>query len=127
LMADEEPRLRELIAAADAITDETKIGKILSIVRERFYDRSVLFFTEYKATQSLLMSALIHEFGDSCVAFINGDERAEAVVDSEQHARTLAERLEAPAERFNAGAVRFLVSTEPGGEGIDLQEKCHSL
>ena len=31
------------------------------------------------------------------------------------------------ADQFNAGLVRFLVSTEAGGEGIDLQESCHSL
>ena len=57
LMQDEEPRLRELIAAAEAITRETKIDKILEIVDGPFADRAVLFFTEYKATQSLLMSA----------------------------------------------------------------------
>src|SRR5262249_42686561 len=34
---------------------------------------------------------------------------------------------ERAAERFNAGQVRFLISTEAGGEGIDLQENCHSL
>src|SRR5262249_52549414 len=31
------------------------------------------------------------------------------------------------AEQFTEGRVRFLVSTEAGGEGIDLQERCHSL
>lgn len=31
------------------------------------------------------------------------------------------------ADNFNAGKVRFLVSTEAAGEGIDLQESCHTL
>jgi hypothetical protein len=41
--------------------------------------------------------------------------------------RTLYEKREVAAGRFNSGIVRFLVSTEAGGEGIDLQEHCHSL
>ena len=127
LMEDEEDRLRELIAAADAVQRETKIERILELVDGPFQDRQVLFFTEYKATQSLLMSRLIAKYGNECVAFINGDERAEEVVDASGRVRTLAERRESAADRFNAGEVRFLVSTEAGGEGIDLQERCHSL
>ena len=127
LMVDEAPRLRELIAAADAVTEETKVAAILSILKMRFAGRPVLLFTEYKATQSLLMSSLIREFGEGCVTFINGDERAEEVVDSHGVVRTVHERRERAAERFNSGEVRFLISTEAGGEGIDLQERCHSL
>ncbi|MCL6503891.1 MAG: DEAD/DEAH box helicase family protein [Pirellulales bacterium] len=127
LMEDEEPRLRELLSAAEAVRRETKIERILSLVASRFAGRSVLFFTEYKATQSLLMSQLIRHYGDDCVAFINGDERAEDVIGRDGQVRTLHQSKEAAAERFNAGQVRFLVSTEAGGEGIDLQEHCHSL
>ena len=64
LMEDEEPRLKELVQAANAVKDETKIKKIMSILESDFQDRQVLFFTEYKATQSLLMSALIKRFDD---------------------------------------------------------------
>src|SRR5262249_6253470 len=73
LMADEEPRLRELLAAAEAVTGETKVAKILSLLEGPFAGRPVLLFTEYKATQSLLMSALASRFGAGCVTFINGD------------------------------------------------------
>ena len=31
------------------------------------------------------------------------------------------------ADKFNEGTARFLVSTEAAGEGIDLQENCHSM
>ena len=127
LMADEEPRLRELVSTAEAVSDETKIGKILNLLEGPFFGRPVVFFTEYKATQSLLMSALISRFGDGCVTFINGDERAEGVLDSNGIGRSFVEPRESAADRFNAGLVRFLVSTEAGGEGIDLQENCHSL
>lgn len=127
LMQDEEPRLRELLAAAERVQHETKIEKILAIVETRFSGRSVVFFTEYKATQSLLMSELIHRFGDGCVGFINGENRADDVRDSTGQPRSLRQTREAAAELFNEGRIRFLISTEAGGEGIDLQECCHSL
>jgi hypothetical protein len=127
LMQDEEPRLRELLTAAERVQRETKIEKILSIVETRFSGRSVVFFTEYKATQSLLMSELIRRFGDDCVGFINGENRADDVRDSTGRTRTLRQTREAAAELFNEGRIRFLISTEAGGEGIDLQERCHSL
>jgi ERCC4-related helicase len=128
LMENEEPRLRELVAAAEAVQDETKIRRVLEIIEERFQSRSVLFFTEYKATQSLLMSALLARHGDGCATFINGDERAEGVRDPRTgRETTISLRREEAAERFNRGDVRFLVSTEAGGEGIDLQRRCHTL
>ena len=127
LMEDEERRLRELLAAAERVTTETKITKILSILQGRFTDRPVLLFTEYKATQSLVISALLAAYGPGCAAFINGDNLAEDVVGADGSTISLRETRDAAAARFNAGAVRFLVSTEAGGEGIDLQERCHSL
>jgi hypothetical protein len=54
----EEDRLRELVVAAETVTSETKIARVLELVRTRFSGRSVLLFTEYKATQALMMSAL---------------------------------------------------------------------
>ena len=75
-MENEEPRLRELLTAADRVRRETKIDRILSILHNEYDGRQVLFFTEYKATQSLLMSALMNEFEETSVAFVNGDNRA---------------------------------------------------
>lgn len=127
LMEDEAPRLRELIEAAHTVHLETKLKKIVSVVRASYSERAVLFFTEYKATQSKLMSYLMEEFGDNCVAFINGDDRAEDIVNSKGQILVLNEVREVAAEKFRTGKVRFLVSTEAGGEGIDLQENCHTL
>jgi superfamily II DNA or RNA helicase len=127
LMADEEPRLRELLAAADQVRRETKIEKVLLLVEKRFATQPVVFFTEYKATQSLLMSELIRRFGDDCVAFINGDNRAGEIMGRDGQTRTRHQTREDAAELFNEGKVRFLISTEAGGEGIDLQERCHCL
>lgn len=127
LMHDEADRIEQLLAAADEVVTETKIASVLRLLEERYVDRSVLFFTEYKATQSLLLSALNRCFGDGCATFINGDERATEVILQDGSPTTLSEpRLDA-AERFTSGQVRFLVSTEAGGEGIDLQESCHTL
>jgi len=127
LMEHEEPRLKELVQAAENVKEETKIVKILDLVCNQYRDRPVLFFTEYKATQSLLMSALIGKFGSDSVTFINGDERADEVVVTRGQSITLHEPRDVASERFNSGEVRFLVSTEAAGEGVDLQESCHTL
>lgn len=127
LMEEEIPNLESLVAAADAVVFETKIQKILDVLEGRYKDRQVLFFTEYKATQALLMSALMQKYGESCVTFINGDEKLEGLTlpDGSVVTRNV-DRGEA-ADQFNNGERSFLISTEAGGEGIDLQEKCHSL
>lgn len=127
LMQDEKPRLEELIEASETIHKETKILKILEILENRFPDRQLLFFTEYKATQALLMSALIQRYGENCVTFINGDEKLEDVINTKGQRKTYQERRENAATRFNQKQVRFLISTEAGGEGIDLQDHCYSL
>ncbi|MBK6436708.1 MAG: hypothetical protein IPF83_13240 [Rhodanobacteraceae bacterium] len=35
--------------------------------------------------------------------------------------------MEDMCDAFSAGRIRFLVSTEAGGEGIDLRERCSAL
>ena len=129
LTEDEEPRLRELIAAAAAVEQETKIERIVRELADggRYEGRSVLLFTEYKATQALLVSRLFATFGDSCCAFINGDDRLDGVAGQDGRPRSLRSRRVEAADAFNAGEVRFLVATEAGGEGIDLQRRCHTL
>lgn len=121
------PALEELLTIADEVEQETKITRILEVIEESFCGQSVLFFTEYKATQGMLMSALQARYGDGCVAFINGDGRVEGVRHSNGMVSTLSEDRGRAAERFNRGEVRFLVSTEAAGEGIDLQQNCSSL
>ena len=127
LNPNEIPALEELLAVASEVTEETKITRILRVVEEYFPDRSVLFFTEYKATQALLMSALHKRYGDGCVTFVNGDGFLEDVQDSSGTISRLTEDRRLAAARFNRGEVRFLVSTEAAGEGVDLQENCSAL
>lgn len=127
LMEKEIPNLEALVLAANAVTRETKIEKILDVLEGKFRGRQVLFFTEYKATQALLMTALMRRYGEKSVTFINGDEKIEDLVfpDGSVRSRTI-DRVKA-ADLFNGGKVNFLISTEAGGEGIDLQERCYSL
>jgi ERCC4-related helicase len=127
LNANEIPTLEELILMADEVRQEAKITRIFEVIEESFPRQSVLLFTEYKATQAMLMSALQARYGDGCVAFINGDGRADGVKDASGVAATISEDRERAAERFNRGEVRFLVSTEAAGEGIDLQGNCSAL
>ena len=119
--------LEELLAAANEVDQETKILHIMEVVDRLFPGRSVLFFTEYKATQALMMSALQARYGDDCVTFINGDGFIEGVKDAAGRESRITEDRRWAASQFNRGAVRFLVSTEAAGEGIDLQESCSAL
>ena len=127
LMENEEPRLRELLAATRQVTSETKINRLLELLEDRFSDCTVLFFTEYKATQALLMSALMDRFGPACATFINGDDRLDDVAFPDGRIASITLPRDEATDRFNSGEVRFLISTEAGGEGIDLQENCHTL
>lgn len=127
LMENECDRLTELIAAADQVNSETKIETIVQTIRTLPASESVLFFTEYKATQSLLISSLWREFGENSVTFINGDDALPNVLTPRGARRDLREQRQSAKERFNSGEVRFLVSTEAAGEGIDLQERCSRL
>lgn len=127
LMENECQRLSELITAADNVVVETKVATILNHVRGLRPDESVLFFTEYKVTQALLLTSLWREFGGDSATFINGDEALLGVILQPGVARDLREPRESAKARFNSGQVRFLVSTEAAGEGIDLQERCSRL
>ncbi|CAI06265.1 helicase/SNF2 family domain protein [Aromatoleum aromaticum EbN1] len=127
LMENEAEHLSDLIAAAHAVKVETRIQRVIEIIETRFPGRSVLLFTEYKRTQALLMSALIAHFGDDCVGFINGDNRLDGVVFADGRTLSKSALREDVCDAFNAGEIRFLISTEAGGEGIDLQEHCSAL
>jgi superfamily II DNA or RNA helicase len=74
----------------------------------------VLIFTEYRATQEVLAAALASTFGRQSVDTIHGskplDERKEIV------------------RRFNEqDQPRFIVSTAAGGEGLNMQRRCHTI
>ena len=128
LMEDEIHRLDELIDLSEGISVETKIECLLSMIGEEFpSEESVLLFSEYKATQALVINALHRYFGFGSATFINGDDRLDGLAQATGSFETINTPREHAAEMFNAGKMRFLVSTEAGGEGIDLQENCAVL
>lgn len=127
LFTDELPHLQDLLATAEAIGEESKIARIADLIDAQFPERAMLLFTEYKATQAQMVSTLMARFGEETVGFINGDDRLSGVILPSGREMPLSRRREDTAEAFNSGRLRFLVSTEAGGEGIDLQARCHTL
>lgn len=127
LMANEQDRLQELLDLANQVAVETKLEKIIQLLKGDYADRSVLFFTEYKATQRALLVLLMKEFGEQAVVFINGDDALADVPMPDGQRITLRLPRTSARSQFLSGQARFLVSTEAGGEGIDLQDNCHTL
>ena len=127
LLEDELPHLETLLGAAERVDKESKIVRIGQVIDSQYSSRSILLFTEYKATQALMVSTLMARFGEDSVGFINGDDRLTGVRKPSGEESLLSSSRETTAEAFNQGRIRFLVSTEAGGEGIDLQGQCHTL
>lgn len=102
-------------AAAEVRRDDEKLRIFLKQVVEPLVklNKKLLVFTEYRATQAYLLQALEERFaGYGKVVLINGS-------------MSLDEKLVA-IEAFN-NTVPFLISTEAGGEGINLQQACHVM
>mgnify|MGYP001117812752 FL=1 len=115
--AGEVQLLKDLIAEAAALkANDLKlklfIEDIIGKIHAANADEKVLIFTEYRTTQNYLREALADHYGSDQVELING---------SMQH----AERREAIKRFEEQGG--FLISTEAGGEGINLQSKCHVM
>lgn len=122
--ADEVPSLQELVATAMRVERESRLDVLQQLIASRPPGTTFLIFTEYKATQSLIVGELGTTFGWQTVSFINGDGFLE--VASHPSKLIKSSRLETASD-FQSGKLRFLVSTEAAGEGIDLQQNCHTL
>jgi superfamily II DNA/RNA helicase len=92
-------RLRELLQQIDKETPGAK----------------VLIFTEYRRTQEFLNERLEKWYGPNTVVLINGDMELEG-----KTPEAASKRRSQQVFRDDP-SVRFLVSTEAGGEGINLQ------
>lgn len=128
LMEGEVARLDELLELAEPIVREQKVDRLVKLIDDELpLDEPVLLFTEYKATQAMVVDALHERFGHGCCAFINGDDRLDDVALANGKRGPRGWTRDAAAQAFNEGDVRFLVSTEAAGEGIDLQDRCATL
>jgi superfamily II DNA or RNA helicase len=127
LMEDEARYLGDLISAGEKVTEETRVQRVIDVIETRFPNEPVLMFTEYKRTQALVVAGLMARFGADSVGFMNGDNRLDDVIHPDGRVQPLSSRREDTCDAFNTGRIRFLVSTEAGGEGIDLQQRCSAL
>lgn len=109
--------LEELLVKARALLRlDRKIGAfvvgLIGNVLKGNQTEKVLIFAEYRATQEYVAEALRERFGEHSVSLIHGS------MDHEER-RIAIEQFESDAQ--------FLVSTEAGGEGINLQRRCHVM
>lgn len=115
--AGELDTLRELVEVShDLIRQDIKIKVFLDSIIDQIlvknFAEKVLIFTEYRTTQEYIKTKLEQRYGFGKVEMINGsmghDERRNAITSFEETGQ-------------------FLVSTEAGGEGINLQKSCHIM
>ncbi len=115
-LKDEIKTLRKLLAIQ--VTREKKIDSLRELLKKIDTETpgaKVLIFTEYRRTQEFLKERLEKWYGANTVVLINGDMELEGKTpDAESKRRSQRVFREDPS-------VRFLVSTEAGGEGINLQ------
>lgn len=109
--------LRRLLnSASEARAEDWKLRSFLSdLVPQIEFQSSkekVLIFTEYRATQEYIRDSLEQRYGQGLVFLIHGSqdyrEREQAIRDFETKGR-------------------FLISTEAGGEGLNLHRECHVM
>jgi superfamily II DNA or RNA helicase len=114
---DELKELERLIAMP--VKQDRKLVELKQLIKQVFSEsekgetEKVLIFTEYRRTQDYLVEELEKDFGKGVVVTINGDMKLDQRKTSVQRFR-------------DDDNVRFMVSTESGGEGINLQF-CHVL
>ena len=113
--ANEMQMLDELCLAATVVkADDWKLAEFLTRIVDPVHGNGLklLVFTEYRATQDYLVAALAERYPASGVCSINGgmslDEKRRHI------------------DAFNDRA-QFMVSTEAGGEGINLHYGCFML
>ncbi len=91
---------------------QTFIEKLLREILQENGTEKILIFSEYRGTQDFLAEALREQFGDESVVLLHGglthSEREEVIANFEDSSQ-------------------FLISTEAGGEGINLQRECHVM
>jgi superfamily II DNA or RNA helicase len=113
----EQNLLTALIAKAEVVrAEDEKLRIFLEQAADRLMaaGKKLLVFTEYRATQTYLRNALESRFPHAGeVLQINGSMK-------------LDEKIEA-IKNFNESDNAFLISTEAGGEGLNLHRACHVM
>ncbi len=116
ILKDEIKTLGKLLAIP--VTREKKIDSLRELLKKIDTETpgaKVLIFTEYRRTQEFLKERLEKWYGERTVVLINGDMELEGKT-PEAESKRRSQRV-----FREESSVRFLVSTEAGGEGINLQ------
>ena len=112
---EEQRHIQQLLDLARRVRqDDRKLNEFLNQIADplRKSGQKLLIFTEYRGTQEYLINALQDLYPDCGIAQINGGMSIEQKLQS--------------INAFN-GTAQFMVSTEAGGEGLNLHENCHIL
>ena len=137
---DEIEKLEQLLNLP--VKEDKKLTKLLELVDQieaesrRGPEEKVLIFTEYRETQHYLVRELEQKYGKGSVVVIHGGMKLERIEDRQDvdavwapfasEGALIAPSTKRTSQRLfrDHPKVRFLVSTEAGGEGINLQF-CH--
>lgn len=124
------------------VKEDKKLTKLLELVDQiegespRGDEEKVLIFTEYRETQNYLVRELEAKYGKGSVVVIHGGMKLERQEDRQEieaiwapfgkEGALVAATTKRTSQRLfrDHPKARFLVSTEAGGEGINLQF-CH--
>jgi len=105
-----------LICVQAARKNDTKLITLISKILKPLFEKgeSVLIFTEYRATQEYLAEQIEQFFPQlgKC-SIINGSMTLEQKIDN--------------IKKFNEQSSQVMISTEAGGEGLNLQQSCHIM
>ncbi len=99
-------KLLEMDVPGDAKQGE--LYEVIKSVSREEPNQPILIFTEYLATQDFVVELLEEYYGEGCTTIIRGG-------------MSMGEKKKGIAAFRDDPKVRFLVSTEAGGEGINLQ------
>lgn len=109
--------LKLLIERVERLADhDDKLARFMDTLLKQLLkdnpNEKVLIFSEYRATQEYIKNSLAQAFGAEKVVLLHGgmshDERRDVIWQFDNEAQ-------------------FLISTEAGGEGINLQRHCHIM
>ena len=109
--------LEQLIELGQGLLDEDSkldalMEDVLAPMLAKDPARKLLIFTEFRATQDYLVAALAQRLGARSVGVINGSMSLD---DKRDTVRRFADDLQ------------ILVSTEAGGEGLNMHQRCHTM
>lgn len=115
IFSGESQRIKKLLNDLESVVDSKLKELDLLLEKEGFIEdkeKRLLIFTEYRGTQEAIRNHLERKFGKGNIAIMNGD------MDLHQKRKVI--------KQFQT-EFRFLISTEAGGEGLDLHKNCYNM